>query len=184
MKKLFAIIMSAAIVLSTASCGGKGGSQVNVQIPRLMPENIMPVETVVQFTGGTMRASDDGLVAEGNGTMVTYVTEPIGAADSVSVMIEQFSDTLTASQVWSDYENNRIKRSDAEAVSGIGTDCYIAYPYINVYHKGCYLRIGAGSGSDEYQKQLLVNLASNAVAVLDQYIPAGAENAAQDNIIK
>lgn len=183
MKKLFAIIMSAAIVLSTASCGGKGGNKNNTVIPRLMPETIMPVETVVQFTGGTMRASDDGLVADGNGTMVTYVTEPIGVADSVSVMIEQFSDTLTTAQVWADYENYRVQRSDSESISGIGTDCYIAYPYINVYHKGCYLRIGAGSGSDEYQKQLLINLASNAVAVLDQYIPTGAENAAE-NIIK
>lgn len=184
MKKLFAVIISAAVVLSTVSCGKTPEQQAAASIPVISPENLLTVETVASMTGGTLRMSDSGVTTDGNGTKVTYITEPLGAADSVSIRIEQFSDTLSASQVWHDYEAERVKRSDMEFISGIGEDCYIAYPYINVYFRGCYLRISGGSGNDEYQKNFLISMASNAVASLENLIPADAVSLSSDNVIQ
>lgn len=61
-----------------------------------------------------------------------------------------------------------------EYVDGIGEDCYIAFPYINIYDRGCYIRISAGSGSDEGQKNMLINLGTTAAIALEAAIPADA----------
>lgn len=182
MKKFFSVILAAAMTISLASCGG--ADEQAAQIPQLSPDLIMPVQTVMSMTGGTMRMSDEGLEADGNGTKVTYVTEPLGAADTVSVKLEQFSDSLPVSQVWADYEGDRVQRTDVEFIQGIGEDCYIAYPFINVYDRGCYVRISAGCNNDQYQRELLINLATNAASMIEQYISAEAVQSASENIIR
>ena len=87
-------------------------------------------------------------------------------------------------QVWSDYESDRIPRADMEFIDGIGEDCYIAYPFINVYVRGCYLRISAGSGNGENQKNALISLATNAAVTIEQLISAEAVNATTESVIK
>ena len=71
-----------------------------------------------------------------------------------------------------------------EFIEGIGEDCYIAYPYINVYDRGCYIRISAGSGNDEAQRELLENLASIAAGEVERVIPLETYQAASENVIK
>lgn len=69
-----------------------------------------------------------------------------------------------------------------QKVDGIGVDCYIAYPYINIFDRGCYIRISAGSGSDDGQKNLLTTLGTTAAVALESAIPADAVE--RSNIIQ
>ena len=61
----------------------------------------------------------------------------------------------------------------------LGETAYIAYPTIHVYDRGCIIEVTAGSGSDEDQQQLLVNLAKTAVAKFEQIMPAPVLNTEQ-----
>lgn len=173
----------AALMFALAGCGGgDSGQSGSAEVPRLSPEQLISAETASAAAGATLVMSEDGVVSDGNMLTVTYVSEPIGANDPVTVSIEQFSDTLPTSQVWTDYENNRIYRTDMEQITGIGVDCYVAYPYINIYDRGCYIRISAGSGSDEGQKALLTNLGTTAAIALEAVVPA--EAADNSNVIQ
>lgn len=176
MRRIIAAAACVFMLVGLAGCGAddtsnnSGGSNVVT----LSPENLISAETASTAAGATLTMSEDGVVKDGNMLTVTYVSNPIGANDSVSVSIEQFSDTLSTSQIWNEYEANRIYRTDMEYIDGIGEDCYIAFPYINIYDRGCYIRISAGSGSDEGQKNMLINLGTTAAIALEAAIPADA----------
>ncbi|MGN0182561.1 MAG: hypothetical protein ACI4DP_09175 [Candidatus Ornithomonoglobus sp.] len=185
MKKILAIIAGAALAVSLTACGGNGKSRGSAEMPaQLSPENILTVEMAANSNGGTMELSSDGIVAEGNKLTATYVGVPLGSVDTVSISLEQFSSTLSSSQIWTDYENERLTRADMQFIDGIGQDCYIAFPYICVYDRGCYIRISAGSGNDDAQKQVLVSLASQAAAQLEAAITPEQAEAASDNVIQ
>ncbi len=183
MKKLIAFFMCVTMVIGTASCGKSDKKELE-SVVRISPDMMISAETASSIVGITMEATENGVVNEGKMQSITYMPDPIGSADPVVISIEQFSDSLTLAQVWNDYENDRIRRPDAFLLEGIGTDCYIAYPYINVYDRGCYIRICAGSGSGEEQKNMLINLASQAVTVVEQSISEAAVNAASSDVIK
>lgn len=182
-KRIVAIVSCAAIALSLAGCGGSKKADLG-SVPRLSPDMIISVEDAAATNGGTMELSQAGVVQEGKMLTATYVGVPLGSVDTVSVSIEQFSDSLPTSQVWADYENERINRSDAELIQGIGQDCYIEYPFICVYDRGCFIKISAGSGSNEGQKNTLIGLATTAAAKLEQYITPEQAEAASDNVIR
>ncbi|MGN0163024.1 MAG: hypothetical protein ACI4EA_05510 [Candidatus Ornithomonoglobus sp.] len=184
MKKILAIISAAALAVSITACGGNG-SGGTVEMPaQLSPENILTVEMAANSNGGTMELSSDGVVSEGNKLTATYVGVPLGSVDTVSISLEQFGSSLSSSQIWADYENERLTRADMQFIDGIGQDCYIAFPYICVYDRGCYIRISAGSGNDDAQKQVLISLASQAVAQLEAAITPEQAEAASDNVIQ
>ena len=140
--------------------------------------------TVSDITGVTMKADKEGVTNDGSARTVVYVPNPIGSADTVTVSIEQFSESVTTNQVWADYENSRIRRKDMEFVEGIGEDCYIAYPYINVYVRGCFIRISAGSGDNDEQADLLKSLAKSAALKVEGMITPEQVEAANANVLK
>lgn len=180
MKRILAIIMCMAMVVSVTACGGNGKDEV----ARISPDELLTADTVSDITGVTMKAHEDGVTNDGSAREVIYVPNPIGSADPVSVRIEQFSDSLTTDQVWADYENSRLRRGDMEFVEGIGEDCYIAYPYINVYVRGCFIRISAGSGDSDEQTELLKSLATSAALKVEGLITAESVEAANANVLK
>lgn len=186
MKKLIVGILCVVMTVMLVSCGGNTDPQTSdtVTVQRLSPDSLIPVETAASIANNTMRMSDEGIIDDGKTLTVTYVTEPIGQGDSVSVSIEQFSDTLSSSEIWSEFEANRIARTDRISVDGIGGACFIAYPYINVYTRGCYIKISAGSGNDENQKNTLINLAVSAAVAVENAIPSEAVDNTSDNVIK
>ncbi len=191
MKKLLTLLLCAVMSVTVSSCGKKSENNAAVgTIARLSPDTLLSAQMVSTITGANLKMSEEGVVPDGNGYKVTYVADPIGSADTVSVMVEQFSNTLSADQVWEDYKQYYLPDGAMETVSGVGIEegkgaCNITYPYINIYYRGCYVRISAGSGDSEIQKQLLVNLAANAVTTIRNTIPDGAENnTAQGNVIK
>lgn len=83
----------------------------------------------------------------------------------------QFNDAMPYQQIFSEYEANKAKRSDAKLVESLGQEAYIAFPTIHVYDRGCLISITAGSGADETQERLLQNLAFTAVGKLEAIIP-------------
>ncbi len=191
MKKLLTLLLCAVMSVTVSSCGKKSENNAAVgTIARLSPDTLLSAQMVSTITGANLKMSEEGVVPDGNGYKVTYVADPIGSADTVSVMVEQFSNTLSADQVWEDYKQYYLPDGAMENVSGVGIEegkgaCNITYPYINIYYRGCYVRISAGSGDSEIQKQLLVNLAANAVTTIRNTIPDGAENnTAQGHVIK
>lgn len=175
MKKIITAVACAAMIAGLAGCGGGDDRNTAVQeIPRVSPDMLISAETASAAAGNTLSLSDTGIVSEGNKLTAVYETDPVGAADGVTVSIEQFSDTLSTTEIWNEYENTRILRSDNEKIEGIGADCYVAYPYIHIYDRGCHITISAGSGSDEGQKALLTNLGTAAAVALEALIPADA----------
>ena len=180
MKKILAIIMCMATVLCLASCGGGSDKETT----RISPDELLTADTVSDITGVTMKADKEGVTNDGSARTVVYVPNPIGSADTVTVSIEQFSESVTTNQVWADYENSRIRRKDMEFVEGIGEDCYIAYPYINVYVRGCFIRISAGSGDNDEQADLLKSLATSAALKVEGMITPEQVEAANANVLK
>lgn len=182
MKKILLAAMCAVMVMMTASCGNKVKDVSEIE--RISPDTLITAESVSAITGVTMKINDEGVTNDGSARSVTYIPSPVGSADPVTIQIEQFSETLTTTQVWADYENSRIRREDMEFVEGIGQDCYIAFPYINVYDRGCFIRISAGSGGDDEQKELLKSLAAAVAVEVENIIPAETVEAAASNVIK
>lgn len=180
MKKFLAIIMCAAMAMFVASCGGNGKDNV----VRISPDELLTADTVSDIIGVTMKAHEDGVTNDGSGRTVVYIPDPIGSEDPVSVTIEQFSESVTTDQVWADYENSRLRRDDMEFVDGIGEDCYIAFPYINVYVRGCYIRISAGSGDSEGQREILKSLATSAALKAEGMITLEMVESANANVLK
>lgn len=183
MKKTIAAALCAVMLMGLTGCGGGGETQeTETEIPRISPDSLISAETASTAAGATLKMSSDGIETDGNEMTVTYVADPIGSHDGVSVSIDQFSDTRSSSDIWQEYENERVLRTDAEMVSGIGADCYVAYPYIHIYDRGCHITISAGSGSDEGQKALLTNLGTTAAMALEAVIPEDA--AESSNVIR
>lgn len=184
MKRICAIFMCAALTVSMSACGGKSGVTDIGNIEKIAPDKLATVEAVSTLTGVDMKVDENGVTTDGNASSVTYVADPEYSGDPITIRIEQFSESLTATQVWNDYENSRIYRSDMEFIEGIGEDCYIAYPYINVYDRGCYIRICAGSGDSSKQRELLETLASIATGEVERVISAETYESATGNVIK
>ena len=182
MKKLVSVLMCVCLVASASACGNKVKTKATADIEIINPESLVTLEMAEAATGVNMVIAPEEEY-DGSARTVTYVSETTGEADPVSVRIEQFSDSLTTDQVWNDYELNRINRSDSEIIPGIGKDCYIAYPYICVYDRGCYIKIMAGSGNSQVQKDTLINLASQAVSVVENAITEEDEENGRGNLI-
>ena len=130
------------------------------------------VESMIDEIKDELVLKDDALIQEGNKITAKYIPEPLGSGDSVFVELYEPSENLDEEAVEEKFEASREKRTDFIEVDDLGDDAYIAYPTIHVYDRGCIIEVTAGSGSDETQQQLLVNLAKVAVANFEQMMPA------------
>lgn len=186
MRKFFSVMAAAAIALSLTACGENAESPKKSAVPVLNPDSVLSLASASSATGSSLVLSDDGIVNDNGMITCTYVANPIGSADPVSVGIMQFSDSVSAQQVWNAYEDARVYRTDMEFVQGIGEDCYIAYPFICVYDRGCYIRISAGSGNTQDQKNMLINLATAAASAVESAIPEDAAelSSSSENVIQ
>lgn len=186
MKKICIIMASLALVTSMSACGGKTKAPGVSELEKISPDQLVTVEAVSTITGVDMIVDEEGVTTDGDATSVTYVPKEAYSDYPVTISIEQFSESLTPEQVWYHYENSRIYRGveGEEILQGIGEEYHIAYPFINVYDRGCFIRISAGEGSGSEQKELLENLASIAAGEVERVIPEETYNVAKSNVIK
>ncbi len=102
-------------------------------------------------------------------SITEYLSNPIGKYDPVIVKVFQVNDLLSEDEVINYFNECKDLRSDAFTVDGMGVECFVAYPSIHYYTNGYHVQITAGSGSDNDQKILLMNLAKISLENLDKY---------------
>ncbi|MGN0150762.1 MAG: hypothetical protein ACI4C7_11020 [Clostridia bacterium] len=178
MKKLLMVFSTLLIIIGLCSCGGGGGglfsSPTPTPIPEINPLDILSAEDVYAGIGYAYAPVLEGgtFIRDGNKATATYRSEPIGQGDPVIITITQFNESVTKESVWYEYDYDRVMRTSAEIVQGLGEDAFLAFPSIHVYDRGCHIEITAGSGSTDEQRNLLINLATTAVSKFETLMPA------------
>lgn len=177
MKKILLVISCLLAMMGLCSCGTESGlfaSPTPTPIPEIDATQILSLEEASSAIGNLYTLTLDGgsAVKDGNTSTATYVSDPIGKGDPIIVKVHQFNEAVSKDDVWAIYDDDRVMRSSAELISGIGEDAFIAYPTIHAYYNGCVIEITAGTGSNDKQKSLLTNLAQTAMGNLERIMPA------------
>ena len=176
MKKLLLVLASLFVTIGLCACGSGNGlfaAPTPTPIPELDPTAILSTDNVYEgINYEYVPVIDGSVVTNGNSKSVVYVSNPKGLGDSVTVKITQYNESTSIDQVYQQFAAAKAKRYEITEVTELGETAYIAYPTIHVYDRGCIIEVTAGSGSDETQQQLLLNLAKTAVANFEQMMPA------------
>ena len=165
MKKLLFVLATLAGVIMMCSCGGGGGlfsKATPTPIPVVDPSVLITADDVAAATGYFPVLEGGAVKYDGNTATALYVSDPLGQ-DPVEITVQQYNEEVPVVNVWYDYDTDRAYRSSAEEIANLGETAFIAFPSINIYDRGCYIRITAGSGADENQRNLLLNLAYIAI---------------------
>lgn len=109
-------------------------------------------------------------------SLAEYRPNPAGSGDPVIVKVYQANQLLSEEAVLESFNESKNLRSDAFTIDSLGVDCYVAYPAIHYYVDGYHIEITAGSGSDNDQKILLMNLAKISLENLNKYKDAKKPN--------
>lgn len=172
MKKFLLILSAVLITVGLCSCGDTKPNEAKEPIPEINPIEIITPEDVYAAINYAYAPVLDGdtYTRDANKATAFYRSEPIGQ-DPVIVEITQYTDTIPKENVWYEYDNDRIKRSSAEAIPELGEDAFIAFPSIHVFDRGCHIKITAGSGNTEEQRNTLLTLAQTAVSRIEAVMP-------------
>lgn len=174
MKKLLLAVSTLLLVIGLCSCGGTFSKPAPMPVPEIDPTALITAEDVYAATGYAYAPVLDGntYTRDVNTATAFYRSEPIGQGDPVIIEVTQYTDTVSKETVWYEYENERAKRPSAQMVTELGEDAYLAFPSIHVFDRGCHIKITAGSGNNEEQQNMLVNLAVTAVTRFEALMPA------------
>ena len=169
MKKLLFVLAALIGTMMLCSCGGGGpfSKATPAPIPVVDPSALITADDVAAITGYVPVLDGGAVQYDGNKATALYVSSPLGQ-DPVEISVQQYNEEIPVVNVWYDYDTDRAYRSSAEQITNLGENAYIAFPSINIYDRGCYVRITAGSGADENQRNLLLNLAYIAIPRLEE----------------
>lgn len=172
MKKFLLILSAVLITVGLCSCGDTKPNEAKVPIPEINPIEIITPEDVYAAINYAYAPVLDGdaYTRDANKATAFYRSEPIGQ-DPVIVEITQYTDSISKENIWYEYDNDRIKRSSAETIPELGEDAFIAFPSIHVFDRGCHIKITAGSGNTEEQRNTLLTLAQTAVSRIEAVMP-------------
>ncbi len=157
MKKLF-FLLCFSIFLS--------GCTSNEKITQITASVLLPQETVAPYLDYTPDVKEKNTRQY---SITEYLSNPRGKYDPVIVKVYQVNGLLSEEDVLNHFNECKDLRSDAFTVDGMNVDCFVAYPSIHYYTGGYHVQITAGSGSDNDQKILLMNLAKISLENLDKY---------------
>ena len=149
-----------------------GCSKDKSDVPPVKPTDLIS-ETEAEFAlGGTdLSLEFNGVVDLGDNTYkITYLPTPLGSDDPVIVKVIYPSDDLNEGDVKSLYNQAYSSRVNKRKIEGIGESAYVAFPSLNIYDRGHFITITAGSGDTQKQLDLLLNLGKTAVNNLDKYL--------------
>ncbi|MBQ7573960.1 MAG: hypothetical protein IJT23_06840 [Clostridia bacterium] len=169
MKKISLFLAVFVTILALCSCGGK--TETKEPVPTIDPSTLLTIDDVALATGYQPVLDGGAITTDGNYSKALYLSDPIGQ-DPVSIEITQYTDDITPEVVFYAYDTARALRSSAEEIPELGETAFVAYPSINIYDRGCYIKITAGSGADENQKNQLLTLARIAVSKFEEQMPA------------
>ena len=168
MKKILFVFATLASVIALCSCGGGLFSKAPpTPIPVVDPSTLITADDVAANTGYYPVLDGGAVKYDGNIATALYMSDPIGR-DPVEIVVQQYNEEVPVVNVWYDYDTDRAYRTSAEEVADLGETAFIAFPSINIYDRGCYVRITAGSGADENQRNLLLTLANIAIPRLEE----------------
>lgn len=140
--------------------------------PLLLPTDVISLDTACQNYCGedyTFVMKDDAVKQEGNHLYTAYITDPLGAGDNIYVDIYITDENNDSNSIKNKFEASKNKRSDFIAVDDLNAEAYITYPTIHLYTNDVYAAITAGSGSDDNQTELLINLGKTALENIEKY---------------
>lgn len=169
MKKILLIFAAVSCALMMAACGLTKNEPVI--IPDVDPTALITLEDVAAATGYQPVLDGGAVKHDGNTAKALYRSEPIGQGDVIEITVTQYNDNTPIENVWYAYDTDRSLRLSAEEVAELGESAYIAFPSINIYDRGCYVKLTAGSGSDDNQRNLLLSLARTAISRLEEIMP-------------
>lgn len=176
MKKLLLVIASLFMTIGLCACGEGGGlfaKPTATPIPQIDPTVILTTDNVYEgINYEYVPVLDGNVISEGNSKEAVYVSNPKGLGDSVAVKITQYTESISIDQVYQEFAAAKAKRTDIIEVTELGETAYIAYPTLHVYDRGCIIEVTAGSGSDDDQINMLLNLGKKAIANFEQIMPA------------
>ncbi len=162
-QKIIIYLVAAVILIGTAW----GFKRRRVEL--ITPDRIISLNEAIGASGA--EALTDGEVKKiGNRLEVCYNANPIGSADNVKVELVYYSDEYPRSSVEELFNSDRDRLLIYEEISNMGERAFIAFPSIYIYEKGFYVKITAGSASDDTQAEILKKLGQTAAENLEKYI--------------
>jgi len=172
MKKIILILLSAVLSISLCSCGEKQEYKTTVA-----PSELLSAEELTPYIGYTpvMTEQISRRVCE-----AVFVSEPLGEYDSVTVRVYQKNQLMSQEKIKEYFDECKKMRSDAFSIESLGVEAFIAYPSIHCYIDGYHIQITAGSGGDNLQKALLMNLAKLSLENFTNLTGISAETNSQD----
>lgn len=155
--KKFVFLLCSVLFL----CGCSSDKVNNITSALLLPaEQLAPyLEYTPTFNEKTTR----------HYSIAEYRPDTPGSNDPVIIKVYQENQLYSKDKILEYYNECKELRSDAFSIDSLGVDCFVAYPSIHYYVDGFHIEITAGSGSDNNQKILLMNLAKLSLVNLDKY---------------
>ena len=157
MKKIICILFFSIFLSSCAS---------DEKIDTITASVLLPQETVAPYLDYIPNVTEKNTRRY---SITEYLSNPNGKYDPVIVKVFQVNELLSEDDVINHFNECKDLRSDAFTVDSMGVECFVAYPSIHYFTKGYHVQITAGSGSDNDQKILLMNLAKISLENLDKY---------------
>ncbi len=142
------------------------GCTSNEKISKITASVLLPPEAVAPYLDYTPNITEKNTRRY---SITEYFSNPKGKYDPVIVKVFQTNELLSEEDIINDFNESKDLRSDAFTVDGMNVECFVAYPSIHYYTGGYHVQITAGSGSDNNQKILLMNLAKISLENLDKY---------------
>ncbi len=149
-----------------------GCSTKEADVPPVKPTDIISESEAELAVGDADFSLEfDAVVDLGDNTYkATYLTNPLGSGDPVIVKVIYPSGELTEGDIKNKFNESYSSRVNKRKIEGIGESAYVAFPSLNIYCKGHFITITAGSGDTQKQLDLLINLGKTAVNNLENYL--------------
>lgn len=161
MKKILSVLLCALIFI----CGCSKNPDVNKKNDDVKASELLTYEDVVPYL-----EHPPVLVEENSrrASIATYKSEAVGKEYPVIIKLIQENQLISKEMIKGEFDKQKELRNLSFDVDSLGAECYVSYPSINYYIDGYHVQITAGSGSDNTQKILLMNLAKISLNNLNE----------------
>lgn len=154
MKKLLIVILSLTLLMS--SCGKKEPQLTS----EVYPSELLTQENIAPYLDYSPELTEE---RSRRVSIAEYRSNPVGQGYPVIIKVYQKNGLQSAQSVRAFYDECKTMRPDSFNAELNAEDSFIAYPSIHYYIDGYHVEITAGSGSDDLQKALLINLAAVSI---------------------